>query len=279
MERRRESSRCVCALRAGIVGAGREIAISIRRVRLPGNEGREDRMNNLTIVTKLRFVAALAPAILLLVAVVVAGALQVFGGTPRFIYNNQYAAARAANGMENALYKMDWGRSQPDGNQIVLDQIRRFIDWTETARAHISTPAQAEKIAKIAEAARPLFEAMRTAQPGDDTLEPKLRELDGLVADLISSDEASLLTLADSAESEAHLMIAITIVGAIVIPWICFVVIARLTSGLQTELKEIRRRVSVLEDQVPPLRPSDLGALDDALTKLGFPKPNPMLAE
>ncbi len=236
-------------------------------------------MNNLTIVTKLRFVAALAPAILLLVAAVIAGALQVFGGTPRFIYNNQYSAARAANGMENALYKMDWGRSQPDGNQIVLDQIRRFIDWTETARARISSRAQAEKIAKIADTARPLFEAMRTAQPGDDTLEPKLRELDGLVADLISSDEAALLTMADSAESEARLMIAITLAGAVVIPWICFVVIARLTAGLRTELKEIRRRISALEDRTPSPSPEDVRALDDAVTKLGFPKPNPMLAE
>lgn len=236
-------------------------------------------MNNLTIVTKLRFVAALAPAILLLVAALNASTLQAFGGTPRYIYNGPYSAARAAQGMENALYKMDWGRTQPDGSQIVLDQIRRFVDWTETARARISTRAQAEKIAKIAETARPLFEAMRTAQPGDDTFEPKLRELDGLVADLISSQEATILTMADNAESEARLVIAITLAGAILIPWICFAVIARITGGLRTELREIRRRVSALEDRSPPPAPDDLRALDDSLTRLGFPKPNPMLAE
>ena len=67
-------------------------------------------MNNLTIVTRLRFAAAITPAILLIVALVVTGSLHDFGGAPRDIYDNQYAASRAAQGMENALYKMDWGR-------------------------------------------------------------------------------------------------------------------------------------------------------------------------
>ncbi len=69
---------------------------------------RKNGMNNLTIVTKLRFTAAIAPAILLLAAAVIVGAFHFFGTVPGEIYENEYAAARAAEGMENALYKMDW---------------------------------------------------------------------------------------------------------------------------------------------------------------------------
>src|SRR5712671_4674027 len=84
-------------------------------------------MNQLTIVTKLRLMAAIAPAILLLLALFLAEGFYIFGGIPRSIIDNQYASVRAAEGMDNSLFKMDWGRSQPDGPQIVLDQTRRFI--------------------------------------------------------------------------------------------------------------------------------------------------------
>ena len=53
-------------------------------------------MNNLTIVTKLRLIAALAPAILLLAAAVIVGAFHFFGGLPGELHENEYAAARAA---------------------------------------------------------------------------------------------------------------------------------------------------------------------------------------
>lgn len=235
-------------------------------------------MNNLTITTKLRFVAALAPALLLLVAAVIVGAFHFFGTMPRAIYDNQYAAARAAEGMENALYKMDWGRMQPDSSQIVIDQERGFIGEIETARVHIGNREQAERIEKIANDAKPLFEAMRTAQPGDDTLEPRLRELQGTVADLMSVDDAALIAVAASAESEARTMIAITIAGAVVVPWICFIVIARLSGRLHAELREIRARFDALATRADS-QSDDTRALDEALSKLGFPKPNPMLAE
>jgi hypothetical protein len=235
-------------------------------------------MNNLTIVTKLRFVAALAPAILLLAAAVIVGALHVFGVLPRELHENESAAARAAAGMENALYKMDWGRTQPDASQIVIDQQRGFISEIEIARQHIGNRDQAERIEKIANDARPLFDAMRTASPNDDSLEPKLRDLQGSVADLMSVDDATLIAVADSAESRARTMIAITIVALVAIPWICFVVIARLSGNLYKELKEMRRRVDALAEHAPTAS-DDISTLDQALTKLGFPKPNPMLAE
>jgi hypothetical protein len=235
-------------------------------------------MNNLTIVTKLRFIAALAPAILLLAAVAIAGAFHVFGTLPREIHENEYAAERAAQGMETALYKMDWGRTQPDASQIVIDQQRGFISEIEIARQHIGSPEQAERIEKIANDARPLFDAMRTASPGDDSLEPKLRDLQGTVADLMSLDDAALIAVANSAESQAHTMTAITIVALVAVPWICFVVIANLTSNLYKELKEMRRRLDDIAEH-GPTPSNDIGVLDEALTKLGFRKPNPMLAE
>jgi len=235
-------------------------------------------MNNLTIVTKLRFIAALAPAILLIAAVVIAGAFHVFGTLPGELHENENAAARAAQGMETALYKMDWGRTQPDATQIVVDQERGFISEIEIARQHIGSLEQAERIEKIANDARPLFDAMRTASPSDDSLEPKLRDLQGAVADLMSLDDAALITVANSAESQARTMIAITIVALVLVPWICFVVIANLTSTLYKELKEMRRRLGDIAEH-GPTSSNDISALDEALTKLGFPKPNPMLAE
>src|SRR6266851_976967 len=226
-------------------------------------------MNKVTIVAKLRLIAAAAPALLVIVTIFIAEALHAFGAIPRGIIDNQYASVRAAEGMENALFKMDWGRSQPDGPQIVLDQTRRFIDYIETARAHMTTRDQSEKIAKIATDAKPILEALHNTPPGDDALEPRLRELEGSVADLIGLEEAALLEIAAGAESQARTLIAITVVGAIVIPWICFFLIVRLSGGLFAELKEIRRRVEDLADRGTPA--DDLHAIDNALSKLGFP--------
>ena len=222
--------------------------------------------------------AAIAPAILLIVAALIVGAFHFFGTMTRAIHDNQYAAARSAEGMENALYKMDWGRSQPDSAQIVLDQQRGFISEIEIARTHIVSREQAERIEKIANDAKPLFEAMRTAQPGDDSLEPRLRELQGTVADLMSVDDAMLLAAAANAEYTARTMIAITLVGVVVLPWICFIVIARLTGRLYADLREIRRRFDALAER-GELPEGDARAVDQALIELGFPKPNPMLAE
>jgi len=215
---------------------------------------------------------------LLIVAALIVGAFHYFGTMTRAIHENQYAAARSAEGMENALYKMDWGRSQPDSSQIVLDQQRGFISEIEIARAHMVSREQAERIEKIANDAKPLFEAMRTAQPGDDSLEPRLRDLQGTVADLMSVDDEMLLAAAASAESTARTMIAITIAGVVVAPWICFIVIVRLTGRLYADLREIRRRFDALAER-GELPEGDARAVDEALTGLGFPKPNPMLAE
>jgi hypothetical protein len=160
----------------------------------------------------------------------------------------------------------------------VIDQQRGFISDIEIARSHIGSREQAERIEKIANDARPLFDAMRAASPGDESLEPRLRDLQGTVADLMSLDDAALLAVASTAESQARTMIAITILGLVAVPWICFVLIARLSGTLYTGLKEVRRRVESLAEH-DPSAPDDLRTIDETLTRLGFPKPNPMLAD
>ena len=101
-------------------------------------------------------------------------------------------------------------------------------------------------------------------------------DLESAVADLMSLDDAALIAVAATAESQARTMIAITIVALVAIPWICFAVIASMSANLYKELKEMRRRVEALSDRAPS---DDAKALDGSLTNLGFPKPNPMLAE
>ncbi|MGC2441882.1 hypothetical protein, partial [Candidatus Binatus sp.] len=77
---------------------------------------------------------------------------------------------------------------------------------------------------------------------------------------------------------QSRTMIAITIAALIAVPWICFVLIASLTGSLYQELKEMRRRVESMGERAPSAS-DEARAIDESLTKLGFPKPNPMLAE
>src|SRR6202044_3407577 len=103
---------------------------------------------------------------------------------------------------------------------------------------------------KIANDARPLFDALRTASPSDDSLEPKLRDLQGSVADLMSLDDAALLAVASTAESQSRTMIAITIVALVAVPWICFAVIVSLSGNLYKDSNEIRRIMAALSEPV-----------------------------
>ncbi|HVA77183.1 MAG TPA: hypothetical protein VNF27_04775 [Candidatus Binataceae bacterium] len=240
-------------------------------------------MNRVNLITKLRFFAAIAPITLLVAAPFLALGFYGFGAMPAVMHDNQYAALEAARGMETALYKMDWGRTQPDGLQIVQDQQRGFVGWVDAARAHASTQAQVDAIEKIAEAANPIFDGLRQAAPGDDSIEPRLRDLQGLVADLISADDAAMLTIAGRAEARARVMIIVTVVTAVIVPWLCFIAIVRMSAGAGEALREIRRGVENIAERAGAAPPSelakDLGVIDAKLTELGYPKPNPMLAE
>ncbi len=232
-------------------------------------------MTRVTIVTKLRLIAAIAPAVLLPAALYIAGGLYVLGRLPRALYENQYSALRAANGMDNALYKMDWGRSQPDGRQIIEDQQRRFVDWIGTARDRVRSRAEADRIEKIAHAANPLFDRMRKS-PGDDTIEAQVRDVESRIIDLVSTEEGEMIAEAARTESDARALIAATFAAGIVIPWACFAALAWMTAGARLKLREIRSRAENLAERAPS---PDLDAIDAALAELGFPKPNPMLAE
>jgi hypothetical protein len=235
-------------------------------------------MNRITIITRMRALAAIAPAILLLVGIAIAGAFYVFGATPELIYETQYMSARAADGMEASLFKMDWGRYQPDGGQIVMDQQRRFVSWVDLARSRADSQAQLDRVQKIAEASGPVFDAMRKSGPGDDSVEPSLRSLEGLVSDLSSAQEASMLAVAARVEASARIMIVLTIAAVIIVPWVCFVLLYRASGLAGAELREIRRNFTLLHDRGGAAAP-ELSAIDECLARLGFPKPNPMLAE
>lgn len=232
-------------------------------------------MRRVTIFTKLRLTAAVAPAMLSLLALLIAGAFYVFAAAPRDIIDNDYAAIRAANGMDAALYRMDWGRSQRESGQIVLDQQRRFGDWIATARARATSRAIADRVDEVSSAAKPVFAAMSKALPGDDTPEPALRALEGKVADLLAMDEAALNDLADRAERDARVMLMVSIAGVLVMPWLCYGFIFRICRSGDRDLRAMRRSLEALADTGAP-RPS---ALDDALEHLGYPRPNPMLAD
>lgn len=240
-------------------------------------------MTRVTIITKLRFIAVIAPVILLVAVPILALSFYGFGATPAFLHDNQYAALEAARGMENALYKMDWGRTQPEGLQIVQDQQRGFVGWIDAARSHASTQAQHDAIEKIAEAANPVFDEMRAAPSGDDSLEPRLRDLQALVSDLISADDAAMLAIADRVEARARTMIIVTVVAAVMVPWLCFIVIVQMTGAEGAALREIRRSIEKVAERAASSHDTamgkDLEVIDTKLAELGYPKPNPMLAE
>ncbi|HVA80215.1 MAG TPA: hypothetical protein VNF29_04765 [Candidatus Binataceae bacterium] len=240
-------------------------------------------MTRVTIITKLRVILALAPIILLAAAPVLALGFYAFGAMPAELHENQDAALAAARGMETALYKMDWGRTQPDGMQIVQDQQRGFVGWVDAARLHTSTQAQFDAIEKISLAANPVFDAMRSAAPGDDSLEPRMRDLQGLVSDLINADDAVLDTIADRAQARARVLIIATITAAVIVPWLCFIVLVRMTGQAGKAIHEIRHRVESIAGRAASLHDAslgkDLGVIDAKLSELGYPKPNPMLAE
>jgi hypothetical protein len=235
-------------------------------------------MTRFTILTKLRLVAATAPLLMVIAVPMLAMALYVFGAMPTVLNGDQLQALRAAHGMELALYKMDWGRTQPDGMQIVQDQQRRFVSWVAVARDHVETKAQFDALGRIVKTADPIFAAMRKAEPGDQSYEPDLVKLQGLISDLTNADDALLDEIASRAHTRAAVMIVILAVACFIVPWGCFAVLTRLCGGAQVALREIRHRLDDLLDRAGEPG-EDLRAIDERMSELGFAKRNPMLAE
>ncbi|MGO9454899.1 MAG: hypothetical protein ACLQDV_28200 [Candidatus Binataceae bacterium] len=235
-------------------------------------------MTRITIVTKLRLAAAIAPVVLLIAAPIVAVTLYLLGALPALLQENEYTAMRAADGMETAIYKMDWGRTQPEAMEIVRGQERRFAGWVDTARAHATSHDQLDQLDKIAQTANPIFDALRQASPADDSIEPRLRDLQGLVVDLIATDESEMMGIGARTESRARVMIGLLLIAGILVPWAAFILSARMAGQVKTSLREIRSRVQRMAEG-PAGQSEDLRVIDEKLTELGFPKPNPMLAE
>lgn len=239
-------------------------------------------MERFTVVSKLRLLACIAPVILLIVVPVVALAFSHFGNLPADIREHEVAALKYAQGLDTALYKMEWGRSQPDGAQIVLDQQRRFADLMDSEVRVIYTPEQQEKLRALAIAAKPTLDAFRNADPRDDSVNARMRDLHVLVGDLMNADDAALMDFAQRAASQARQHIALVLLAGILLPLICFAVIWRLTGAIRMELRAIRSHLEKIAErpaaQDPAIAP-EIQAMDGALARLGFPKPNPMLAE
>jgi hypothetical protein len=234
-------------------------------------------MTRITIATKLRLVSAIAPLVLLIATPILAGGFYLFGLMPALLQENQYAALRAADGLESALYKMDWGRTQPDGLEIVKGQERRFVGFVDSARSHASTRDQLDKIEQIAQTANPIFDQLRQASPGDDSVEPKLRNLQGLIADLNAANDGAMTEVVARAESRSHIFITIMLVAGLLVPWAVFFLLYRQAGQVGGALRAIRNCLEKLPEAAG--QSVELKEIDEKLTELGFPKPNPMFAE
>ncbi len=235
-------------------------------------------MSRITIVTKLRFLAAIAPVVLLIASMILASGFYLFGAMPGLLQENQFGAMRASDGMEAAIYKMDWGRTQPDGMEIIKGQERRFASWVDSARSHATTRDQLDKIEQIAETANPIFDALRKGSAGDDSIEPRLRELQNLVTDLSAANESALSQVVTRAQSRARIFIAIALITGIVVPWGAFIFLFQQAGLINRNLREARRAVEEMSE-APSRSAQSLKTIDEKLAELGFPKPNPMLAE
>ncbi len=233
-------------------------------------------MTRITIATKLRFAAAIAPIVLLIVTPLLAFGFYLFGAMPALLQDNQFGEMRASDGMEAAIYKLDWGRAQPDGMEIVKGQERRFVNWVDSARLHATTREQLDKIEEIAQTANPIFDTLRK-NPSDDSIEPRLQDLQSKVADLSGANETAMADVVARAQSRSRIFIAIALIAGILVPWAAFLFAFQMAGVVGTDLREIRHRVERISEGEPA--PGNLAKIDEKLTELGFPKPNPMLAE
>jgi hypothetical protein len=239
-------------------------------------------MTRITLVTRIRMLAAVAPVVMLIAAPFIAGGLYVFGGEIEVLHERELASMQAARGMDIALYQMEWARTQHERAEIMLDQQRAFAHSLELAGDRSDTDNQRQMIAAIGQQADPLFDQMRNSAPDDEAVSGKARDLHGRIADLIDADDAVLLAVAAASRREAMRLMITTLIAGVVIPWLCFVVIFEAGGRIRSELLSIRQRYERLRDRpaaAPPIADNDLAAIDESLSRLGFPKPNPMLAE
>ena len=237
-------------------------------------------MVRFTIVTRLRLLAAIAPAILLIAAPFIGGGLYVFGRQIEVLQERELAGRDAARGMDVALYQMEWARTQHDRDEILLDQRRAFAHWIDLAGDRSDTESQRRLIAAIAQQAGPLFDRLRVSAPEDESVDANIRNLHGHIADLIDADDGALLELGAASRRQATRLMAAMLAAGIAIPWLCFAALYAAGGVLRRELGAIRESFERMRERpAAPASDPDASAIDASLTRLGFPKPNPMLAE
>jgi len=239
-------------------------------------------MTNVTVITKVRFLAGLAAFILLIASPLLALGFLQYGNIPSDLKDEQLAAIKYAQGLDAALYQMEWGRLQPDGVQIVVDQQRRFADYLDSAAGHVYTTEQRAKLDALAQAAKPTLDAYRHADPHDVVIAAKMLDLHTKVTDLENADEGALDQYADAVKARGRQLAALAVVAGVLIPMTCFALLWGLTSNARTDLRAMRTGLESIAES-PAAKETSVArvvtGLDQALARLGFPKPNPMLAE
>jgi hypothetical protein len=241
-------------------------------------------MNN-SVVTKLRLVALIAAVLLLIASVLIVGGSYTLGQTVAILQARSLTATAAAREMELALYQIQWGLSRPDGEQIVIDQRRQFEHAIAVAQDHAESDDQAGLLQAITQQASVVFDQLKTAQQsrgGDEGFDHRIRELHGRVAELVSADEAVTTRYGQAAQQQAKRMMIVAAIAMIGVPWVVFVMIYRLGGTIRMRLRSARQSLEQLEPRLSSVglaTDRDVTAIDTALADLGFPKPNPMLAD
>ena len=241
-------------------------------------------MRNFSVVSKLRVAVSITPILLLLAAPFVAVGIYTLGQAIDVLHDHNLMAVEAARGMEISLYQMEWGLTRPGAQQILSDQRRQFVHWVGLAQDRADTDDQRRLIVTLAQRADPILDQLRQIGSSggriDDELERRMRELHGLVNDLIAADDATIMAASSRTQAEARRLTALLLVITVVFPWLGFAIVMVLTSRLQRSLHSIRQSLERLGQRAQAAsHDADLKQIDDSLTELGFPAPNPMLAE
>jgi len=125
-----------------------------------------------------------------------------------------------------------------------------------------------------------LFEQLKDSSPRDESVNRQARELHARINDLIGADDAVLLQLAAAQRHAATVLMAVIAIGGVAIPWLGFAAVYITGGRIRDALRTIRQTLESLSARDAGAAPAhDFDAIDRALESLGFPKPNPMLAE
>src|SRR5216683_2296592 len=190
-------------------------------------------MRNFSVVSKLRVAVAITPILLLLATPFAAFVIYSLGQAIDVLHDHNLMAVEAARGMEISLYQMEWGLTRPGAQQILTDELRQI--------------GSSGRI--------------------DEELERRMRELHGLVNDLIAADDATILAAASRTQAEARRLTALLLVITVVFPWLGFAIVMVLTSRLQRSLHSIRQSLERLGQRAQAAsHDADLKQIDDSLT-------------